>query len=114
VKPPAERDILRACLKLLGVRGVLAWRSNSGAVTYASASGARRFVRFAGAPGLSDISGILPGGRALYVETKRPGEKPTKKQQGFLDLVAAQGGVALVVTSPAGLDEALKALGVWS
>jgi hypothetical protein len=114
VRAPSESGILKACLQLLAARGVLAWRSNSGAARYASASGKSRFVRFCGIEGLSDISGVLPGGRALYVETKRPGNVPTKKQQGFLDAVARQGGLAVVVTSAAELDGVLRELGVWS
>lgn len=47
-----------------------------------------------GTNGESDIDGHRPDGRAFYIEVKRPGEKPRKDQQEFLDAMAASGAIA--------------------
>lgn len=103
--PVAERDILKACLDYLTLRRIPAWRSNTGA-TVAEYKGRKRLIRY-GVKGHGDIAGILPGGRALFIETKRPGKQPTEAQEAFLANVRAVGGVALVVHS---LDELIAGL----
>jgi hypothetical protein len=103
MKAPREQDLVGPALQLLAAKGVFAWRNNSGGITAFSASGRQRFFRFGGAPGASDILGVLPGGaghppgRFLAIELKRPGRRPTPKQQSFLDMVRLQGGAALVI-----------------
>jgi hypothetical protein len=62
IKAPREQDLVRPALEPLALRGAFAWRNNSGAVAAAS-TGKRRFIRFGGTPGASDILGILPGVR---------------------------------------------------
>lgn len=94
-----EAGVLKACLQLLDLRGIFAWRNNSGALPNAEG----RPVRF-GKPGSSDIFGILPGGRFLAVECKRPGGKPTATQAVFLESIRVAGGVALVIDDPRELD----------
>ena len=70
-----------------------------------------RFVRFHSAPGHSDLAGCLfNGGRAFYLEVKRPGESATEDQQRFLDAMASTGAIAATVHS---VVEALAALG-WN
>ena len=44
--------------------------------------------------GMSDVIGMLKDGRFFCVETKRPKEKPTAEQDGFMTLVANNGGVS--------------------
>jgi len=109
--PPLERDILKACLDYLALIKVPAWRSNSGALKID-----KRLVRFNGAEGCSDILGVLPRGphrgAFLAVEVKRPGRKPTEKQQGFLDRIEVAGGVGLWVCSVGELEADLAELGV--
>jgi hypothetical protein len=102
-----EADILRACLRWLHLHGIYCWRQNQGAIAAVS-RGKRRFFRFAGACGVSDILGLLrPAGRFLAIEVKRPGGRPTPEQQVFLETVQANGGLALCVHS---LDELQAAL----
>ena len=113
MKAPRETDLVRVCLAYLRLRGVFAWRVNSGAVA-GEHGGKRRFVRFNGAKGCSDVLGILPGGRFLAVETKMPGRKTTPHQQAFLDAVRAAGGLALVVRDVAELAAALDAQALGS
>jgi hypothetical protein len=111
VKAPRESDLVKACLQLLKLRGVYCWRQNSGAAVFGQGK-ARRFVQMTrGVQGVSDILGILPGGRFLAVEAKRPGNWPTAHQEAFLDAVRAQGGVALVVHDVGELAAALERLG---
>jgi hypothetical protein len=95
MRAPREQDTVRACLQLLQLRGIFAWRNNSGAFVLGRARN-RRFFR-AGTPGGSDILGVLPGGRFLAVEVKRPRGMPTPRQQMFLAAVEAAGGVAVVI-----------------
>jgi hypothetical protein len=110
VKGDREADILKSCLAYLKVRGIFAWRANSGG-TMMGEGARKRFVRFNGAPGCSDVVGVLPGGRVLALEVKRPGGRPTGKQQLFLDTVRRLGGLALCVHSLEELVEDLERLG---
>jgi hypothetical protein len=104
----AESNLVKACLQLLALRGVPAWRTNSGGLSVERA-GRRHFYKFNGAKGCSDILGLLPpGGRMLAVECKLPGNRPTPDQQAFLAAIASAGGIALVITDIAQLDIALK------
>ncbi len=59
---------------------------------------------------VSDLLGILPGGRFLAVELKSRGGKVTQAQRSFLDHVTAAGGVALVISDLAELDRELARL----
>lgn len=112
MKAGNETDLVRACLQLLRLHGVVCWRQNSGAVA-GEHKGKRRFVRFNSARGCSDILGILPPtGRLVAIEVKLPGRKPTADQAGFLDAVRAAGGVGLVIRDVIELQAALvEALG---
>jgi hypothetical protein len=108
MRAPRETELVGACLRLLALRGVFAWRNNSGAFVIGKGR-ARRFVR-AGAVGAPDIIGVLPGGRFLAVECKRPGRRPTPAQDAFLDRLRQAGALALVIDDVAALDRALAAL----
>ncbi len=103
-----ESEVLRACLDYLSYRGIFHWRANAAAVPL-KGGGFRRFV---GLRGVSDILGVLPGGRMLAVECKRPGCKPSSDQDQFLDNVTKLGGVGIWVSSVSELEADLKELGV--
>lgn len=92
---PTESEVLRACLDYLRARGILAWRNNTGAMS-ATYKGKTRFIRFS-EPGIADILGVLPGGRLLAVECKRPGGKLSELQAAFLARVRDAGGLAVCV-----------------
>ena len=85
-----ESDVLKAVMAYLKLHKDVAWtaRINTGAMLID-----HRFVKF-GFNGCSDIIGQLKDGRFLAVEVKRPGNKPTKLQNAFLDMVNANGGLA--------------------
>lgn len=109
MKAPRESEIVSACLQLLKMRGVLAWRANQVPVPLKKGG----FRRFAGLKGVSDILGILsPGGQFLAVEVKRPGGRLRKEQAWFLNAVEKAGGIALCVHSVDELDQDLKAIGI--
>lgn len=109
MKAPTETALVNACLEYLRLRGIMAWRQNSGAARARNSAGRERFVRFHGAPGCSDILGILPpNGRLLAVECKVCGRRPTLLQQAFLENVRAAGGLAVVVRSIRELEAALE------
>lgn len=95
---PLEKDIQGQILDYLHLRRVFAWRQNAGAMK-GEHKGKRWFVRFASVDGISDIVGVLPGGRFLAIEVKRPGEEPTPSQRAFLSRVTDAGGMAFAATS---------------
>jgi hypothetical protein len=103
-----EGAVLRACLELLQIRGVLAWRSNN-APRLISAKGSGQFARFAPSmtPGLPDVLGVLPGGRLLAVECKAERGRLSDSQSAFLAALERAGAVALVARSASELDEAI-------
>ncbi len=106
MKSPTETDLVKACLKYLGtVRGVFAWRNNTGAVV-STYKGKTRLIRY-GLKGSSDILGSFCG-RFLAVEAKQPGERPTFEQAAFLDAIRATGGLALVVHDVMDLVRAIE------
>ena len=108
--PRRESELVTEALRFLNrIPGVVAWRTNVGAVS-ADHKGKRRFVRF-GFPGLSDIIGwrqeevdSLPPvrrfrARFVAIEIKSARGQLTPQQQGFLDLVNKTGGIAFVARS---------------
>ena len=99
----AEDAVLKSCLEYLDIRGIYHWRQNTGALKVGN-----RFVRF-GIPGVSDILGILPDGRFLAVECKRPkGGVLSPCQKDFLGNIQRNGGVAIVAHSASELHEELE------
>jgi hypothetical protein len=88
---PYERDVQAAILKYLSFHRGVAWahRFNTGGMT----DDRGNHVRFA-FTGCSDIIGQLANGLFLAIEVKRPGKRPTKEQQAFLDTVKRAGGCA--------------------
>jgi hypothetical protein len=105
MKAPSESDTLTACLELLRLRGVLAWRSNNAGVF----DPARKCFRsFRGLKGVSDILGILDGGRLLAVETKSAAGRLSAEQEWFLAEVNRRGGMAGCVRSVQDLERLLQ------
>lgn len=49
--------------------------------------------------GFSDLFGVLPGGRALFVEVKSLKGKPSPAQENFLNTVSMRGALAGVARS---------------
>jgi hypothetical protein len=89
-----EGAVVKACLEYLSIRGIYAWRNNSGALRDKQ----DRPVFF-GKAGSADILGILPGGIFLAVECKADKGKPSEKQIDFLTRIAEMGGAAILAWS---------------
>ena len=106
-KQTPESHVVRACLDLLDLLQIPAWRNNTGV----SRTGGR-YIKF-GLKGSSDILGLIPDGtgRMLAVECKAGKKKPTVEQRAFIDRVNDAGGLGLVVYSADELHEELKQAG---
>ena len=104
-----EGAVVSACLDYLAVRGIHAWRNNSGVSRPERRDGSRGFVRF-GHVGSADILGVMPGGKFLAVECKAPRGNLSRHQIEFLDRVRQEGGVAIVARSVDDLIEQLQEL----
>lgn len=100
----AASDLVSACLQLLALRAVFAWRSNNVPVFDRQ----RQVYRsFNGLKGVSDILGVLADGRLLAVECKTGRGKLSPEQQAFLDAVNARGGLGVCVRSVQELEDVL-------
>lgn len=98
-----EHEIQNECLKVLDLFGIYHWRQNTGSFKVG-----KRFIRTS-MPGVSDILGIMPDGRFLAIECKREkGGVVSDAQKKFLNAIAANNGLALVINDPTVLFELLK------
>lgn len=88
-----EQDILSLIRLALSERGIISWRNNTGALKDKDG----RLIRYGLCPGSSDIIGIMPDGRFLAIEVKKPGKKPTPEQLNFIEAIRRHGGIAGVV-----------------
>ena len=87
----SETDISRGIRETLARLGVIVWRNQAGTM-----QGGRVHLAPKGTP---DLIGVLPGGRFLGLEVKRPGQKPTEVQLQWQRDLIAKGAVCAVVTS---------------
>jgi hypothetical protein len=96
---PRESDILSGILRALRIHPAVAHfeRQNTGAFSVVEGK-SKRFVRF-GSPGRPDITGHLKGGRALYIEVKRPSGRVTPEQKDFIARATRDGALAFVARS---------------
>lgn len=101
-----EAQIQSAILQYLNLKGILAWRANSG-MHMAHHNGKDYMIRLA-PKGTSDIIGCLGNGKMLAIEVKRPKGVPTSDQQNFIDKINQRGGVAFVATSIDDVEKELK------
>jgi len=115
---PLEKDIQRAILQYLEIKHIFHWRNNTGAYkadddkdgASAPQVGKKksRFIRF-GKKGSSDIIGVLPGGRALFIEVKRPsGGSLSAAQKEFLGRARMAGALAFEARSVEEVDRQLR------
>lgn len=124
---PDENAIKRAIIQYLLYRGALVLRVNSGAAMgqYHDKQGRakQRFLRFSqwyasgisfkeGQTGVSDILAIIDK-VLIAIETKAPNRKDevTEAQRRFLDEVERRGGLAIVASSVADVEAALRGVG---
>lgn len=93
---PSETSLIDAILRYLRAQGCFVWRNNSGATAYHARGRRSRFVRY-GLPGSSDVIGVMPGGRAIFLEAKRRPNTLTSRQGEFLNRMRELGAVAEVI-----------------
>lgn len=98
----AENALQHGCLEYLHLRGVAAWRNNTG-MLYNKAG---RPVYF-GVIGSGDIFAVV-GGRFLSVECKVKGGKVSGHQKRWAAEVEAAGGVAIVARTIDDVQDALN------
>ena len=90
-----EQTIQRTILEYLNWKHIFCWKNNTAGI-YVKA---RNTYIPSHSPGVSDILGILPGGRFLAIEVKSPTGRVSPHQQQFIDMVNAAGGLAFVARS---------------
>jgi hypothetical protein len=97
-------------LKWLQLHNYFVWRNNTGAVKTE-----RRFIRY-GHTGSADIIGLMPDGRLLAIECKKPAgprggishAKQSDEQIEFQKSIEKNNGVYLLVRSLDDLTEGLR------
>ena len=105
-----EKDIQKAILDALALRSdvVFVGRFNRGQAVATDGYGNTRYTNFNTVKGFPDIHGLLLGGRAFYIEVKRPGAgRESDDQRKFLDKALGGGALAGVARS---VEEALQIL----
>jgi len=105
-----EKDIQKAILQALALRKdvVFVGRFNRGQAVATDGYGNTRYTNFNTVRGFPDIHGLLLGGRAFYLEVKRPGSgRVSDDQRAFLDKALGGGAFAGVATS---VEEAMQIL----
>lgn len=122
-----ETPVQTACLQLLALAGVYAWRNNTGQARFQERDTERvRFVAF-GKKGSADILGVapvpIPGrsepfGRFIAVETKGKGARTDAKRRAaqaeFAAQVRACGGLYFLVDDSETLEVELRKLGLMN
>lgn len=106
MRQATESGLVRVALEFLALKGVFAWRNNTGGFG-GEYEGKKRFVRF-GKPGAPDIMGILPSGRFIGVECKSAKGKQSPAQHAWQFNCEAQGGLYILVRNLDDLADALK------
>lgn len=110
-----ENEVVAACFKYLQLRGCFVWRNQSRTIMVPGKGGKMRPMFF-GIPGSPDILGMLPGGRFIGVECKRPlgprggtnGSVQSDDQKAFQRECERTGGLYVLARS---IDDVMAALG---
>lgn len=115
--PTPEREIINAVIREYGTRADMRlWRSNTGsAVPIETVKRAIQFIRSGnisegirilqsrvvtfGVPGQADLTGILPGGTRLEIETKNQFGRQSEAQQNFQAMISRFGGKYILARS---------------
>lgn len=91
-----EGEVQNQIIDWLCLKQIFNWRQNTMGVYCGSDDQGKAKFRKAPATGVADILGVLPNGRFLAIECKRPGGKPSPEQIEFIDNVNANGGLAFI------------------
>lgn len=102
-----EGEVQNQIIDWLCLKQIFNWRQNTMGVYCGNDDYGKAKFRKAPATGVSDILGVLPSGRFLAIECKRPGGKPSVEQMEFIDNVNANGGLGFIADS---LDKVMEML----
>lgn len=91
-----ESEIQAEIMKYLNMHHLVAWAYVTSTGTFRGLQGGRPIK--IGYPGMADILGQMKSGKLFAIEVKKPGEKPRKDQQEFLDMVKKYGGRSCCAT----------------
>jgi len=91
---PKESEITKEIRRYLDIKGIYHWKNWQGPMS--------------GVNGVSDIIGIVPGGKFLAIEVKTERGKLTPKQDKFISDINYQGGLAFVARS---VEDVMRELG---
>lgn len=111
----AENAVTKACMDYLTLIGAFVWRNNSRTVMMPGKGGKMRPMFF-GKVGSPDIIGILPGGRFIGVECKKPlgpkggtgGSVQSAEQVEFEKECKARHGLYVLARSSHDVHEAIN------
>lgn len=98
-----EVDIQRQILDYLRAIGIFCWRQNTMGVPLKNGG-----FRPASMTGVSDICGVIQGGRALFIEVKRPNKHLTESQKLFKINVESKGALFIEAHSVEEVIEGIK------
>jgi hypothetical protein len=100
-KNTLESDISARIQLRASEMGARLWRNQSG--KYQLADG--RWLSSGLFPGSPDLIGVLPNGRFLAVEVKRPGQKPRPNQISAIEFLISMNCCAGICTSVQDFEE---------
>lgn len=114
-----ENQVQSACFKYLQLRGAFVWRNNTRTIMVPGKGGKPRPMFFGGCPGAPDIMGILPGGRFIGVECKKPlgpkgghgGSVQTLDQQAWQNECERTGGLYVLARGVEDVEKMLNTEG---
>ena len=91
---PKESEIKKAILQYLALRGVFAFTVHTTGVPRGNGVMWKNY-----SAGVSDILGVMKGGRFIAIEVKTPKGKASDKQKQFLLNVIDKGGLGFFASS---------------
>lgn len=114
-KPNPERQVVKAIKQALGLKGYLVIAVDAGgAAAYRRAASAGVELPPGGVSeipaGFPDLLCLSKTGRAVFVEVKAPGNKPSPIQEQWLAVLMARGFVAFWADSVASVLQQLEML----
>ena len=92
-----EADIQSEIMIALGAHPLVAWVYVTTTGTFKGLKGGAKYK--IGIPGMPDIILQMRDGRLGGIEVKKPGNKPTKEQSDFIDMISRNNGVSGCATN---------------
>lgn len=102
---PSEAQVLKSVMAYLRVHPNVAWRCRINSGTFCEDD---RFVQSNSQRGMSDIIGMLKGGRLFAIEVKSKMGKLSDNQRDFLHLIAYENGLSGVARCIEDVDRILS------